>query len=131
MDNVLTSSVADTVLGTPSWVASFPIDETAWGETLDQICAWIRYMARRLEENRHTYNAAKHGFGTTPSTASLHFFAEDTSALVLGHEGASIEALTYERTGPGERVWTLTTRFYDPQALWTETMVAIRLLNAA
>ncbi|MCU0272960.1 MAG: hypothetical protein MUE34_07000, partial [Acidimicrobiales bacterium] len=121
---------ADLLLGGAERPSDHPIPASEWEEVLDRLCAWIAHLASALRTNRHNYNAAKHGFAAKASTTLAQFLEADTNTAVIGHEGPSIEALTHDGWNlDGERVWSLSTRWYDPPTLWAETDMAIRLIE--
>lgn len=126
----LRAVVADVTLGAPERYDQFPADQAGWDLALDRLTMWLRHLAEWLIDNKHPYNAAKHGFTAMADQAYLNVIDDESGAAFLTHSGPSLEYLSHGPWESGERTWSLTTRWFDPIELWFTIGVSCDLLDA-
>ncbi|MDP8972490.1 MAG: hypothetical protein M3N45_04775 [Actinomycetota bacterium] len=68
----LRAVVADVTLGAQERYDQFPADQAGWDVAVDRLTVWLRHLAKWLIDNKHPYNAAKHGFTAMAHQAYLN-----------------------------------------------------------
>lgn len=126
----LRAAVADVTLGAPERHDQFPASQAGWDVAVDRLTMWLRHLAKWLIDNRHPYNAAKHGFTAIADQAYLKVIDDESGTAFLTHTGPSLEYLSRGRWANDERAWSLTTRWFDPIELWFTIRVSCDLLEA-
>ncbi len=126
----LRAVVADVTLGGPDRYDQFPVDQAGWDVAADRLTMWLRHLAKWLIDNKHPYNAAKHGFTAMADQAYFNLIDDESGTAFLTQSGPSLEFLSHGHWENGERAWSLTTRWFDPIELWFTIRVACDLLEA-
>lgn len=95
---------------------------------------WISYLAKHVTEHRDSYNAAKHGLASVPSSFALSIGDESpdgvTEPLRTYVSGPSLEVLKYRPSGDGKALnWFHTREVMDAVVLLRVASVAAGLLQ--
>lgn len=100
-------------------------------QAVDNLLGFLRGLAKRLEDDKELYNAAKHGLTMFASTAHLQFQEQDGTVL-FAHGGPSLEYL-HSTPWSGDRVrerqWTAVTLWPNLVGWWALTYVASEIMN--
>ncbi|MGC4112990.1 MAG: hypothetical protein QM747_21740 [Nocardioides sp.] len=128
VDQIATSVVPRWVEEGAGWVmlgrAPQGMDDAA-REALQPSLRLLQALARRVQEDKNLYNAAKHGMTLLPGVGSIALTGEDGQSF-LGAEGTQVMYLERD----AEWTWSRTTRFVSAHEAFALTQAAILLMDS-
>ncbi|MEU3466084.1 hypothetical protein ABZ721_39890 [Streptomyces sp. NPDC006733] len=98
-------------------------DDPAWSQQVHDLERFLRFVARRVLDDKTLYNAAKHGLAVLAGPSSVSI-TNDQSGASFGASGQSMSFLEVHAADDNVKTWRLTTRWLSAKdSMWLTGLV--------